>query len=526
MGSSAQSVRDSIGEWLKSVEDQELAIQQKLLGENAPATEAILRNKLGVMYQKKGLLDSAQVHHLEAFRLSHSDSTHVEAAISLNKLGIISIYRADYSQAIQLLKRALTYRQSSKVSINIHNNLAIAYKYNLQPEKSIESYLKALEQAKVLEDSTVQLFVLRNIGDLYKSIENLEKSFEYFNQAYALALATGSKEAQVDVSTALAGYYQDIDSMDTAFVLFQEVLAYYEEQGSYSQIIPVKNNLAACYGAKGDIQNQLALYHEVIQLIDSTGFSASMAAVCFNVASVYMTEGELPLAGQYYRKALKSDGGGRFYHEKIYNGLIDYHSKVGQLDSALFIRQLQKAHNDSIDYAVREQKAVELEASHKANELQEKINQIARELDTVQNSKSRLSMWVWLSLAGLIVLGLLIIRVYNRTRKSEEKAADLTKLNTQLSSDLESKDHIIEKLEEAGVTKADYPENLDRLTEREIEILTRVGIGLKDQEIADELFISITTVRTHLRKAYSKIGVRNRAEVVQFVSKFNLAVNE
>jgi DNA-binding NarL/FixJ family response regulator len=63
---------------------------------------------------------------------------------------------------------------------------------------------------------------------------------------------------------------------------------------------------------------------------------------------------------------------------------------------------------------------------------------------------------------------------------------------------------------------------LDVLTEREQEVLIGVQEGLKDQEIAEKLFISITTVRTHLRKAYSKIDARNRAEAIQFISKFEI----
>ena len=48
------------------------------------------------------------------------------------------------------------------------------------------------------------------------------------------------------------------------------------------------------------------------------------------------------------------------------------------------------------------------------------------------------------------------------------------------------------------------------LTEREVEVLSLVAEGLKDQEIADQLVVSARTVHAHLRSIYSKLGVSTR----------------
>jgi DNA-binding NarL/FixJ family response regulator len=49
-----------------------------------------------------------------------------------------------------------------------------------------------------------------------------------------------------------------------------------------------------------------------------------------------------------------------------------------------------------------------------------------------------------------------------------------------------------------------------QLTDREREILKLIGQGLKNQEIADRLFISRETVRWHMRSLYAKLGVQDR----------------
>ncbi len=52
------------------------------------------------------------------------------------------------------------------------------------------------------------------------------------------------------------------------------------------------------------------------------------------------------------------------------------------------------------------------------------------------------------------------------------------------------------------------------LTPREVEVLTGVGAGLSNKEVARRLGISAHTVKFHLEAAFRKLGVRSRAEAV------------
>lgn len=61
------------------------------------------------------------------------------------------------------------------------------------------------------------------------------------------------------------------------------------------------------------------------------------------------------------------------------------------------------------------------------------------------------------------------------------------------------------------------------LTGREREIITLVGEGLKNREIARRLCISETTVRHHLTSIFSKLGVSDRLELVIYAYRHNLA---
>ena len=56
-------------------------------------------------------------------------------------------------------------------------------------------------------------------------------------------------------------------------------------------------------------------------------------------------------------------------------------------------------------------------------------------------------------------------------------------------------------------------ERLARLTERELEVAQAIGRGLSNGEIAATLFMSVPTVKSHVGKLFTKLGVDNRVQI-------------
>jgi predicted ATPase/DNA-binding CsgD family transcriptional regulator len=73
-----------------------------------------------------------------------------------------------------------------------------------------------------------------------------------------------------------------------------------------------------------------------------------------------------------------------------------------------------------------------------------------------------------------------------------------------------------------GTLMNDESPSPDQLKGREIEILARLSAGLSDQQIADELFLSLNTVKWYNRQIYSKLGVGSRTQAAAFAAELGL----
>jgi len=127
-------------------------------------------------------------------------------------------------------------------------------------------------------------------------------------------------------------------------------------------------------------------------------------------------------------------------------------------------------------------------------ELREKLkkhpytNDYHRKLNYYKNDGySSASMWIWKILSfGFGLLSLLLFW-QNRQLKQRKK-----------------------QIEKPVTNKADV-----YLTNQEIKILQFIQQGKSNKEIAAELFIELSTVKSHINKLYAKLKVKNRKEAVQ-----------
>lgn len=73
---------------------------------------------------------------------------------------------------------------------------------------------------------------------------------------------------------------------------------------------------------------------------------------------------------------------------------------------------------------------------------------------------------------------------------------------------------LIEEFSKGPRSRQEKPAALDELTPRELEVFALIARGMSNQEIAEELVVSETTIKTHVARVLMKLGVRDRVQAV------------
>lgn len=511
--------RDSLTIILKQSSQPKRQLKKLGTTEKSKLNRSIISNKLGVLYQKEGKLDSAYKAHQQALQLALAASpNNEEIAISYNKIGIIHYYNGHYDSAAYFFDLSIPFYQKAQLKANSLNNLALMNKYRERPDLAIQNYLAALQIYHQEQDSSKQLVILNNIGSLYFALEDYKFAANYHHKALNLALAIHNKEDEFLTKANLANLAFKQKEYTKAIAAYQEIISYFETEQQHSFVISNKNNLANCYDAIGQKQEALTLYLEVLDLMEQEEFFSNKEAILSNIGDLYQEKKDFAKAVYYYQNALAFAQQNKIVlrYEPIYERLSIVYKALNDIDSSLYFKNQQLALRDSLDRVEKEKKMMELESQYQNKTLNNNLHLVQEELEQTHYIKSLFSKGLFITLVLSFVFLTTSLIVYKRYVKKKAVAHGLANL-------VESKDQEIAHLNsQKSIEKHPYPSGYTPLTNREKEVLLALQEGLKDQEIAQKLFISITTVRTHLRKSYAKIGVRNRAEAVLFVTQHQL----
>ncbi len=114
-----------------------------------------------------------------------------------------------------------------------------------------------------------------------------------------------------------------------------------------------------------------------------------------------------------------------------------------------------------------------------------------------------LSNEIWIGIFALLFLGfgVMISQIYFRQKQQPLVTKNSTNESAQLN---------VEKIEELNISKREY------------EVLELIDKGLSNQEIATQLFISESTVKTHVSNLLSKLNAKRRTQAINIAKKWKI----
>jgi len=528
-----ESYRDSLNIEIKKAEEPILFLKKKINSTRTQIRLAVAFNQLGLQYQYQNQFDSAlSCHHLALKHAINVGESNQEIGVSYNKIGIVHYYLGQADSAYYFIKKGVPLFEEPNAKANALNNLALMCKFRKEPDEAISNYLQALKIYQLFKDTVKQITLFNNIGALYFN-QNEDSLAEIYNEkALLMAQLYEDEELVIDSKVSLASIFFNRGQYEKAIAIHEEAILYYKSAGKVNLVIVNQNNLANSFSEIGNLNKALAIYMETLHLMETNEVLISKEAVLLNIGSIYQEKQQFNKALEYYKLSLKfaTENQITYRYVPIYEGLSSVYKDLNNIDSSLHYKNLHIALKDSLDAVEKEKKMMELESKHQNRELNTNLSKAQEVLDETVESKNLFSRILLVTVSALIIVGFAVFYFYNRNKKNKALSDTLRDANRKkddnilnLSSTLKEKDHALVNLamQKVGV-KLDFPPNLEPLTEREKEVLLGVKDGLKDQEIAESLFISITTVRTHLRKAYVKIDARNRAEAIQFINTYHI----
>lgn len=426
--------------------------------------------------------------------------------------------------------------------------------------KALDYYFKALGYAVALSDSTELATAYYNVGSAYQVLGDLANAIDYTNKAYAIdlvkkdtsAIAFDLKQMGIlseengDYYTAIGHFKESmrmhnqtgsgnansvaerLNSIGQAYqklAIADSALHYVELSLKEHQKLNDSVNIAQRWIDLASIYNQVKKYGESRELVKQavTYFadleeSEHLSSARLTLAENYLLTGQFAEAEELLLENVNFSKRNGLVSQlrDSYNLLARVKEYKGQYIEALDAFKQFKLLEDSLLSIFTKNSISELNVKYDVDS-KERQNEILRlenevQLSQIEQQEVR-ERWLQFSLA-VVAVSILLITLALSSRHNAKRLqleAEVNEMRTKISMILDPNSEAL------NLELDDLNRRLAQpLSEREFEILTHALSNLNNSEIAEKVFVSVNTVKFHLKNIYEKLGVTNRKEAMQF----------
>ncbi|WP_194975579.1 LuxR family transcriptional regulator [Aquiflexum lacus] len=448
-------------------DDLDSAIHYSQRGFNLARDIGFVQGQIWNLYQKALALEfgdrfeEAIATYQDAYNISVVYKDSLSMAKLRNAMGVAYYYQSDYNNALNFYHEALAlsevagYQEGESHALN---NLGVIYRHRRNFKKALDIYLKSLEIKKTQKDTIGMVNVHYNIGLLYSYMQVFDKSLEAFSKAQKLAEGQKDERSMAEINVGLGVALYNLEKHQDAYDYLKIGIENLKSDKIHEKVGAL-TYLGILEVRTGKTDEGLSKLIEAKEIVEQTERLELKRQVMKELAVAY----ELL---QQPEKSIES--------WKAFNIL-----------------------NDSINNEQKLWAFEEMQARFDAIEKDKKIQQQELELSKEKTKKARLMIFLTIAfLSGLAGIYYYVFRWRAKVKAQEENntpakpngtAIDIGRINSKL---------------------------LSPLTTRESEIIELVEKGMTNHEIAENLFVSENTVKTHLKNIFSKTHAINRTDLI------------
>ncbi|NOQ76059.1 MAG: tetratricopeptide repeat protein [Crocinitomix sp.] len=454
-----------------------LKIASEAILNNYPKNRAEASVKIAYGLYAKSELGLTKHYFSLAAKEFLNDSLFDKYAEQLTNIGVVEELLGNYPSAITYYFNALSIFNELNMELKaaaVYNNLGIVYQQLGDYEKSIQFYQKSVNICKTLEREDLCASKYNNIATVFEKQDNeLDSALFYYGKA-------------IDI-------YKKLEELNSMVTLEANIANVYIQQNRFVEAEALLNHAESIEGSS-DMSHSIYEFKSALYLKQNNFFEAEQNAL------------------KSIERAKKND-----YKEHELTGL-----------SALIAcyekqNKFQLAYSTLQEHNLLKEELKGIEQQSQINkwsilyEMKEKDNQIEilQLKDEISQKRDRIfAIITFAGITSFIVL-FYIYFLHKKHAKLQIKSMEynIAEYIKQLH-DFEAEIHenelanhklFLEKIKQFN------------LTEREEDVVLYISKGYKNIEIAEKMFVSINTVKTHIKNVFIKLDVRNRIEATNKV---------
>lgn len=500
---------------------------KNLLNQNEKNTtqKAEINTSIAHIYDKDEKFNDAIIYYSNALEYYRELQDLDNIANTLIVLGKNHSFSGDDVKSLACFQEVLTFRDKlsdqSAIGDAMHNT-GIIHQYDSKHDSAFYYYKNALEKREKLGDSSKIAGSLRAMGEILRIMDRRDEALKYCLKALSYKDHINKKTlANIYNET---GYIYELNGiLDTALAYYQNVVDLGREVGIKRVESIGLANSAVIYERLGQYDKTLEYHFKALKIDQEINYGYGIMKDYYLIAITYKLLKKYDIALDYL---VKSDSlcNARWSMDNQENQELYYqiYKESGNFHLALQHHEKFAQIKDSISGKEVQSKIAQLNTEYETEKKEQEIKYLNAEND-LKDQKLKLGTILILS---LILLGVLSIFVFLLLFRQKELR--IKNMHTELRNFLLE----VEELKLAVSDRQEWEHNKINdllkkyeITDREADVLHMISHGHNNSEIADKLFISINTVKYHVKNLYLKLDAKNRVEIINRFSPDRMAVS-